>query len=350
MTTPTPTRRWFHVTPARFFIGLLAVQVFLFLSDQLKWFPFNGHKGWTVLIAIGVVGLAVVVMVVWGLVWLCLGRRFQFGVRSLLLFLVAVSIPLGWFAWEMQKARRQREAVEAILDAGASVLYDYRSDENGAVFDEHLFPFGIGREETSTPPWLRELFGDDFFCDVTVIWSIGGRVTDSTLEHLKGVNNVRTLHVPLNPITDNGLEHIRGLKTLTTLTLFGAQITDAGLEHLNGLNNLQTLSLNDTQVTDAGLENVKGLTRLQSLGLSSTEVTDAGLEHLKGLTHLKTLCLSSTEVTDAGLEHLEGLTSLEWLELIDTQVTDEGVEGLHEALPKCRIDAGPTKRQANHHP
>jgi hypothetical protein len=62
MTPPTPNRRWYHLTPDRFFIGLLVVQVFLLLSDQFKWFPFNEKKGWTVLIAVGVVGLAVLVM------------------------------------------------------------------------------------------------------------------------------------------------------------------------------------------------------------------------------------------------------------------------------------------------
>jgi hypothetical protein len=75
------------------------------LSERFQWFPFNEHKGRTVLIAVGVVGVAIVVMLVWGVVCLLLRRRFQFGVRSMLVFLVAVSVPLGWFAWEMQRAR-----------------------------------------------------------------------------------------------------------------------------------------------------------------------------------------------------------------------------------------------------
>jgi hypothetical protein len=46
-----PNHRWYHLTPARFFVGLLAVQVFLLLSEKFQWFPFNQNKGWTVLIA-----------------------------------------------------------------------------------------------------------------------------------------------------------------------------------------------------------------------------------------------------------------------------------------------------------
>jgi hypothetical protein len=56
---PKTKRRWCHLTPARFFLGLLAVQVLLLLSERFQWFWFNEHKGWTVLIAIGVVCVAV---------------------------------------------------------------------------------------------------------------------------------------------------------------------------------------------------------------------------------------------------------------------------------------------------
>ena len=63
------THRWHHLTPDQLVIGLLVVQVFLLLSARFQWFPFNENKGWTVLIAIAVIGLAVVVMLLWGLTW-----------------------------------------------------------------------------------------------------------------------------------------------------------------------------------------------------------------------------------------------------------------------------------------
>ncbi len=146
MTIPTPHHRWYHLTPDRFFIGLLAVQVFLLLSERFQWFAFNDKKGWTVLIAIGFVGLAMLVMLAWGLVCLCLRRRFQFGFRSLLVFLVAVSLSLGWLAWEMQRARRQREAVE-----GGGVRICFRGlgrSEGLGVWRRrtHLFMRRVGEE------------------------------------------------------------------------------------------------------------------------------------------------------------------------------------------------------------
>ena len=77
MTTPTPHLRWYHLTPDRFFVGLLVAQIFLLLSERFQWFAFNEKKGWTVLIAVGLVGLAVLLILLWGLVCVCLRRRFQ---------------------------------------------------------------------------------------------------------------------------------------------------------------------------------------------------------------------------------------------------------------------------------
>ena len=36
MSTFTPSRRWYYLTPERFFIGLLVVQLFLLLSPTLR--------------------------------------------------------------------------------------------------------------------------------------------------------------------------------------------------------------------------------------------------------------------------------------------------------------------------
>ncbi|NQT16725.1 MAG: hypothetical protein HQ582_28465 [Planctomycetes bacterium] len=204
-------------------------------------------------------------------------RWFQFSLRTLLVFVLLVSIGMSWLGVQLDRARKQREAVEAIEKAGGSVLYGYELTPSGS----------------SVPMWLRELLGEDFFFDVSGV--VGARHD------------------------------------------FG----DAGLEHLNGLTSLQGLYLDDMQVTDAGLEHLKGLTSLQRLDLEDTQVTDAGLEHLKGLTSLLELDLNDTQVTDAGLEHLKGLTNLVALELVDTQVTPEGVESLKRALPNCYIDCEP---------
>ena len=51
MPPPKPNHRWYHVTPDRVILGLLAVQVFLLLSERFQWLAFNEKKGWTLLIS-----------------------------------------------------------------------------------------------------------------------------------------------------------------------------------------------------------------------------------------------------------------------------------------------------------
>ncbi len=57
-TRAKPKRRWYHLTPGRLLIGLAAVEVFLLLSEQFRWFP----KGWAVLISVTILCLAGVLM------------------------------------------------------------------------------------------------------------------------------------------------------------------------------------------------------------------------------------------------------------------------------------------------
>ncbi len=49
-------RRWFLPTPGRLLLVLLAAEGVLWLSERFRWFAFNQHKGYTVLIAVASVG------------------------------------------------------------------------------------------------------------------------------------------------------------------------------------------------------------------------------------------------------------------------------------------------------
>ncbi len=299
----SPKPRWYHPTPDRLLIALLPIIGLLWLSEQFRWFPFNEHKNWTVLIALAVVCMAVVLLLLWFGVSLVLRRQFQFSIRSLLVGVMVVAVACSWFSVKMQQARRQREVVGAIEMMGGYVVYYYQFDANGFFLPWPAEPPG--------PAWLQNLLGVDF------------------------LSYVRDLRY--EQATNAELKNLKGMTSLRHLGLAGTQVTDAGLVHLEELTSLQFISLRSTQASDAGLVYLKGLTSLQMLWLFRTQVTDAGLLHLKGLTSLEELLLSNTQVTDAGLVHLEGLTSLTHLALGGTQVTDAGVQDLQKALPNCQI-------------
>jgi hypothetical protein len=118
----TLTRRWFHLTPDRLIVSLLAVEGFLLLSERFCWFAFNEKKGWTVLTALASIGVVALLMLLWFAAGLLFRWRFQFSMRSLMVMVVAVAVPCSWLAVEMREAQKQRMAVEAVKKGGVEGL------------------------------------------------------------------------------------------------------------------------------------------------------------------------------------------------------------------------------------
>lgn len=254
-TTPANRLRWFHPTPARLLVVLLAIEGVLLLSKP--WFP----KGYAVLIAIASVGVTMVLMLVWWLLAVFLHWRFQFSLRSLLVATVAVAIPFSWLAVEMKAAREQREAVEMTQRFGGTTWYDYEGSIEIGTTSAPPGPVLLQKiGATPAPPgpmWLQKLLDEEFFADVIM---------------------VRLVHT---------------------------KMTDKGLENLKALTQMKWLLLSNTKVTDRGMENLKALTQMCGLSLTGTEVTDRGLENLKALTHLQVLWLTDTKVTAQGIKKLQ---------------------------------------------
>ncbi len=279
MDTPEK-RRWYRPSPAWLVLGSLPSTGLLFLSERWRWFSFNEHKGWTVLIAVAGVGVVLMAMLVWWAVGLVVRWPFQFGIRTLLVLMVAVALPFSWLSVVLKKAREQGAAVESITKLGGEVHYDYEADPTQVRMPD---------PKLSVRSWLRKSLGDDFFADVISVYYRGG------------------------------------------------EVTDAGLEYLKGLTHLQYLGLINTRVTDEGMDRLRGLSQLERLWLNGTEVTDAGLKRLEGMPQLHWLDLCDTKVTDAGMEHLKGFPQLGQLWLNEEVVTDASVNRLRQELPKCHI-------------
>jgi hypothetical protein len=296
----------------------------------------------------------------------------RFSLRTLLVFLLVLSLPLGWFALKLHKARRQREAVGAIVEMGGFVYYDYQLEKGSMLPDPAAEP--------GSPAWLRRLLGDDFFCHAESVCCGTDRVlyadasydvepdfeslvvqlqrlphlehlrvhgewmTADGPEHLATLANLQSLRLSDTQITDDGLRHLAKLNRLKTLQIWEAEITDKGLEHLGGMTELEHLDLYCSRVSDNGLVHLKGLTQLKALSVDGSHITDVGLVCLKDMANLRSLSLSDTEITDIGLQHLRDVSSLEYLWVENTHVTAEGVKKLQQVLPKCRIFRLP------HHP
>src|SRR3954470_4701043 len=103
---PRHSRR-FYLRPAPILYAVLVAEVFLLVSDQFRWFVFNVHKGWAVLVCLATVAVVMLLLSLWFVAARVFHWRFQFGLRSLLVLIVVVAIACGWLASEMGRARRQ---------------------------------------------------------------------------------------------------------------------------------------------------------------------------------------------------------------------------------------------------
>ena len=279
---PKPIR-WFHPTPGRLVLLLLAIECLLWLSERFGWLGW--HKGYAVLTAVTVVGVAMVVMLVWFGVALFLGLRFQFSIRSLLVLVVVVALPCSWMAVEMKRARRQVETVSAIEAIGGGVNYDFDS---------------VGRDPPD-PAWLRRLLGRDFFADV-----VSADFSGAT-------------HFPIPA----GTQHETWIKVDVVMGEFGP-VTDDTIEQL-----------------------LNGVDRLRELDLTYSGISDAGLEHVGTLSYLEYLNLEQTSITDAGLKRLRNMTQLRMLEVSGAKISDAGVAKLQQALPHCKITRWRSHRRSS---
>ena len=167
-------------------------------------------------------------------------RWFQFRLRTLLVLVVVLCLPLSWLAVELQRARRQYLVVQALRSHGATVHYDTRVSTRPRPFS------------------LRRLLGDDFFCHVDCVEFDSESDKRPRLELLRDLPYVRSVFLTGTPVTDADLKHLQGLKKIEYLVLSDCpRITDAGLEHLALLTSLWAVDVSGTQVTERGVQRLQ---------------------------------------------------------------------------------------------
>lgn len=271
-------------------------------------------------------------------------RRPRLSVRALMVLVLIVGVPLGWF---VHQAAVQRDAVRAIEAAGGTALYNFQDTQPSP-----------SPSRPPGPKWLVDLVGVDFLANVTsvsfpmtrkgaiaptpaqadaLLAAVGRlhrleklnapslRATDVGMAHLAGLTRLRSLAIVGTPrLTDAGLAHLAGLEQLESLWILGTMsIEGPGLAHLSGLKRLQTLMI-DVR-THNGLEALSQLTSLASLFLGPLNVSDEATGKLSRLTRLKELALGGDAGDNAGLARLGAMTALEEIQIYGPWITDEGL-------------------------
>ena len=261
----------------------------------------------------------------------------RFRVRSLILIILAVGGPLGWWA---NAALVQRRAVAAITAAGGEVHYDWGWDP------EYSIPLAPSRARPPGPGWLVERLGVDFVASVASVRLVGGqgdKATDALMEQVGRLTRLQRLDLNgCGAVTNAGVAHLRHLDRMRDLDLRGTGADGDALRHVAGMTSLRKLELPSRPVSDADLARLANLTGLEWLqGHSCRKVTDAGLMHLRGLTRLKTLALVPAPITSKGLTALRDMTQLESLYLPFSAVADLAPVGHLAGLARLNLTGAP---------
>jgi hypothetical protein len=287
----------------------------------------------------------------------------RISIRVMMLVVLGIAVILGW---QVNKAREQREVVQAIQRYGGWVHYDYEFVNRKLT---------RGRSPWA-PRWLRRMLGDEFLQSVRQVSlvyddSTGSRFDnantqpcDDLLRKVAKLPGVKSLLLKETQTTDEGLRQVGRMTELEELYIWEARsVTDAGVAHLAGLRNLRMVHINDSNLTDdslvllsslprieelsleqnhfsdEGLRRLQGRERLKRLyiGMGDSRITDAGLAHLLSFQKLELLDLQNSKVTVRGLEQLEGLANLKTLWLSGTGLVDAELQGLRDAMPNLKI-------------
>jgi hypothetical protein len=144
--------------------------------------------------------------------------------------------------------------------------------------------------------------------------------------------------------SDLSMRHLAGVAKLEYLYMWDvANVSDAGVAYLKGLKELRLIHLSRSRITDKSLAVFANMPKLNVLSVQFNQLTDEGLQYVAHLPDLERLWVCGkeddepNEITDAGLSHLESLRKLISLGIQNTRVTPAGVEAFLRATPGCKI-------------
>lgn len=245
-------------------------------------------------------------------------KRFRVSLAAMMIAVLIVGGGLGWIA---RRARVQREAVAAILNAGGNVVYDWESNDSR--------PRG--------PMWLRRAIGPDYFDTVVGVEANTSKADDALMVQISQLTKVRFLHIQGVSITDAGLAHLASLRELRTLHLRASNVSGSGLSSLVDLPEFHNLLMGGTPITDESLAHVERLVRLRNLGLLKTHISDKGMEHIARMRSLQKLWLGDTQIGDDGLRRLERLDQPMTVFVGKSRVTPAGIKMMNTTTPNMNI-------------
>jgi len=142
-------------------------------------------------------------------------------------------------------------------------------------------------------PWTHFSIYDveqiDLLSNLTFLDLGATDVTDDSVKDFSRLTNLKHLSIKDNCIGDNAVKHLSTMSGLVSLDIsHGAGLSDVcTLDHIAGLQSLKSLNINGTHIGDSDLKNLFPLKNLERLDLGLTSVTEKGIKLLSQMPNLK---------------------------------------------------------------
>jgi hypothetical protein len=127
-----------------------------------------------------------------------------------------------WLAKRLDRAKKQRKAIEAVEKLRGGVFYDYQKGSSICR------PAG----EPRAPGWLRRLLGDQFFADVVGIGFSGDNVANEALANLRAFPNLEFVMLNCPKVDNGGLAHLVGFPHLNLLEIRETRVSEDAIMKL----------------------------------------------------------------------------------------------------------------------
>ena len=217
----------------------------------------------------------------------------------------------GTLSWMINRARSQRLAVAAILQAGGWVQFNTQTPTQISA-PPPPSPVPTGQTPLPDHPrgsnrvarWLRANLGDDLFDTATEVFLTNSPLDDSLMRHVGSLPHLNSLHLTncLDPgagqLTRVGYSQIARLPDLQDLWISGTSSSDGFLPYLGGLTQLRGLMIPEAHPTNSDLSQMADLTNLEGVAFDASQLPDAGFAVVAKWKRLVSLSVTNCQVSD----------------------------------------------------
>lgn len=270
-------------------------------------------------------------------------RWWKYSLRTLLVLILLVSIPLSWAGRDVFRSMREAAVVRAIHEANGQTYYDYwQPDEFG----------NIGAKLEPEGNWLaRKFLGENINSYVMYVDLRTAADPQALIPRLRHLSRLKYLILPMIPADEALVETLKQLPELETKELDLETCTPVLLWELAEIDEIETLYLHGSDVTDNAIEALLRFKNLKSLWLYNTSVTDAAMPTLAQIATLNELVLNDApQVTNQGFQALAGMSQLTQFAAHGTQIDEGCVDVLREMPSLETLEITPGQLDLSYYP